>query len=147
MLNPKTSVSRGQMAISTPTNTVTGTADTYVQMAGTFTDSMLNNWSLNADGTLTFNGNDGSTFLFNGVSDLEVDKACTITYGLYKNGVLVTGAETPHTFAAASKIDNVSITRIIQLDKGDYLNVFVKSSATDTTATINTLFLTFWGEQ
>jgi len=134
------------MAISAATPTVTGAANTYVQMAGTFTDSHLNNWELNTDGTLTYTGADGAYCLFNGNSGMEVDKACKLTYGLYKNGALVPGAESPQDFAASSKISNIGITRICKLNKGDYVNVYMKSSVLTTTVTVQTLFLTFWGE-
>ncbi len=82
----------------------------------------------------------------NGVSDIKVDKACEITYALYKNGELVTGAETPHSFASASKYSTISITTLITVNPGDYFEAWAKSDDATVTLTINSLKILFFGE-
>ena len=137
---------RGQEKLSTPNNTTTVTANTYIKIDGVFIDGSVSGFSLDPSGILTYTGN-GGAFLFNGVSDLEVNKASTTTYGLFLNGVLLTGAETPHDFTAASKTESISITSIIVIaSNGDEFEVYGKSSEANTIITVKTLQITFWGE-
>lgn len=121
--------------------------DTFVKVGGVWSNGDFNQLGFDYDGTgkITFNGKDGSLILFNGVSDLKVRLQAEITYALYKNGVLVSNAQTVHTFTAVSKLSNISITNILEMNKHDYYEVYVKSD-TATTITINTLFLTFMGD-
>ena len=85
--------------------------------------------------------------MINGVSDLEVDKACEIYYALEVNGTPQSTIMTPHTFAASSKIENISITRFAMLNNGDQFRVVTKSDTASTTLTAHTLFLTILGQQ
>ena len=137
---------RGQAELTAAANTVCANIGQWYQMAGVFTDTYNRGFTTAAGGTVTYNGPDGRIFLFNGASDLQVDKASTITYALYVNGALVTDAQTPHTFTAASKIDNISITRMVELNNGDAMTIRMMSDTLATTVTVNTLFITFWGE-
>jgi hypothetical protein len=84
-------------------------------------------------------------YMLNGTSDVEVNKACQITYALFLNGVLAPGAESPHTFAASSKIDTLAITAIIHLVKGDYLEVYAKTDTASALLTPSTLQVTLFG--
>ena len=140
-------ICKGQMALSASQVTTLTTADLYYKIAGTWGDGLLENFEIDAGGKLTFNGCSGTGFLFNGVSDLKVDKVCTLTYGLYLNGSLVSGAETPHDFTAASKVESISITKIISLTPGDEIEIYAKSNAATTSLTSETLLITMWGEQ
>jgi hypothetical protein len=138
-------ISHGQLRLSEYTDTVLTEADVYSKVSGTFIDGDCCNFEV-VDNSLVSNCGDNSAFLFNGVSDLEVNKACTIHFALFKNGSLVERAETPHTFVTPSKTSNISITSIINLDKGDTLEVFCKSSEVNTTLSLKTLNVTLWGE-
>ena len=42
---------------------------------------------------------------------------------------------------------NISITSIIILDPGDYVQVWAKSDTASTTITVETLQITLWGEK
>lgn len=98
-----------------------------------------------SDGTLIKTGNSG-VFLMNGVSDLEVDKACKIFYGLVVNGVVVDHEVTEHTFSNQAKIENISITALATINAGDTIEVWCKGDGTaGVTMKIAKLDVTFWG--
>jgi len=99
-----------------------------------------------AGGTLTKTSRDG-TFLMNGVSDLEVNKACTVYYGLFLNGSIVAGEITPHTFTVQSKVENISITAIAELALDDEVEIKVLGDGVTSgvTVTAHKLDVTFWG--
>lgn len=146
MIGTSNGHSHAGQAIDVSTPTTLSVADQYYQINGPFSPMSLSRFIHNIDGTLTCVGGK-DCFLFSGASDLEVNKACKITYGLFKNGTLVAGAETPHDFAAQSKIENISITAILSgIKANDYFDVRAKSSVSDTILTVATLLITFWGE-
>lgn len=143
----KTPNSRGQMSIATGTTLAFGGTNTYQKVVGTWADGFSNNFTIsNANDRITYTGTQTMVFLFNGVADASVDKACITTFGLYKNGTLITGAETPHGFTSASKIGTVSIARLIELKQGDFLEVWAKVDTSAVTITFNTLSISFFGE-
>jgi hypothetical protein len=141
------SVNKGHMHITGTNDTICTLVDTYYKMSGTFSNSLNKNFTTTAAGELIHTGPDNSIYQFDGVSDLAVNKASVITYGLFVNSTLVPGAETPHTFAAASKIANIAITEIITLNNGDSIDIHMKSDTASTTVTVNTLFIRCWGEE
>lgn len=97
-------------------------------------------------GTLIKTNNDNN-FLVNGVSDLEINKAATIFYGLAVNGNIISHEITEHTFSAASKIENISITASADLKLNDEVEIWVKGDGTlGVTVTVNKLDVTFWSE-
>lgn len=136
---------RGQLRLTAPADTDTTTTNTYVKIVGTFDDGLANDFTI-VGNKLKWNGNDGTVFLVNGSSDLSVDKTCKTHYGLFKNGVLIPGAETPHDFPASLKVSSISITGIVSLDKNDEIDVHVKSDTLNTKISVSTLRVTFWGE-
>ena len=134
---------RGQIRLTSPNPTTLTTIDQYYQLLGTFDNGVARNFSINPDGTLTCLK--AGPYLVNGVSDLEVDKACKITYGLHINDTLVDIAQTPHDFSSANKTSNISITGIVPLNVGDEITIWARSDTATTEITVNTLFVTFWG--
>ena len=89
----------------------------------------------------------GATFLVNGVSDLDINKAATISYGLAINGSVVPHEVTTHTFTSASKIENISITALAAISENDTIEIWAKGDGTaGILLTINKLDVTFWGE-
>ena len=131
--------------ISTPANTTLTNAGQYYQIVGVFTPMDLSFFTHNVDGTLTYKG-PSSHFLFTGASDVGADKACELTYGLFKNGILVSGAETPVSITVPDKTANISITGISVLIKDDAFDVRAKSDQASTVLTVKTLSTTFWGK-
>lgn len=118
----------GQAVLTVPTQQIFAAPDTYQKIVGVFTDLGTNHkFILEANGgKLTYQGKSNTPVLFNGVSDLSVNKACTVTYALFLNGALVPRAETPHTFTAAAKTEGISITGLPPLNNGDELEIYVK---------------------
>lgn len=108
--------------------------------------SSLNGFSV-TDGTLT-KISSGSKFLVNGVSDLKVNKACTIFYGLSINGSVVSGQITEHTFTSTSKIENISITAIADISIDDEIEIWAKGDGVISGVQLTPVKLdvTFWGE-
>lgn len=135
---------RGKLRLQAPAETTALEVDTYIKVAGVFSDGYAKGFVI-VDNALVWKGVDGMCFLLNGVADLRVSKVCTLTLALFKNGELVTGAETPHVFTSPAKTSNLSITDLIMLNQNDSLDVYVK--VTDPTAiiTVESMSLTFWG--
>jgi hypothetical protein len=143
----KTPNNRGQMHLATGTTLAFAATDTYEKIVGTWTDGCANNFVVDdVNDRITYTGKQTMCMLMNGVSDCQVNKNCQISYALYRNGSLVTGAETPHTFQAVAKYSNISITTLLNINSGDYFEVFAKCDAGDTTLTINSLKILFFGE-
>lgn len=89
----------------------------------------------------------GSVYLFNGVSDLEVNKACTIFYGLALNGNVLSGEITKHTFSVVANIENIGITALADLSINDEIEIWAKGDGTaGIIMTIDKLDVTFLGE-
>jgi len=141
------SKSKGQIRLSAPTTTeLSATPDTWKAIAGVFVDGQCNCFTLSADGILTYNGDKSQDFLFSGASDLQADKNCILTYGLYVNGTLVGEAQTPVTIDHANSFGSIGITSIVNLSKDDYLQIWVKSDTANTDVGVQTLNVTLWGE-
>ena len=139
---------KGCHHLTTPATITCTDAETYYKITGTFGDGDNCNCGFTYDGTgrITYNGED-AYFLLTGVSDVSADKVCTITYGMYMNGSLVTGAETPHSFPNASSTTNISISNIIKLTNGDYIETWVKSDTASTDVDVQNLMLTLLGDR
>ena len=107
---------------------------------------VLNTGFTESGGTITKTVKKGK-FSLNGTSDVSAGKPGTIYYGLFVNGILVDQSETPHTFNSANKIDNISITAVIEIDKDDTLEVMARGDvgASGQSITVETLHTTFWG--
>lgn len=134
----------GQIQLATPEAEDLVVASQYYKIPGVFTASDCGRFECTTAGVLTYKGRSG-IFQLSGVSDVQVDKACTITYGLYLNAALVPEATTPHTFLATSKISNISIVSLIELVYGDDLEVYAKSDTSNTLLSLSTLRVTLFG--
>lgn len=137
---------KGQLKLTAGSPVLLAVIDNYYKVAGTYGDGECHCFELDATGRLTYRGENACTFLFVGTSDVLADKTCTIHYGLYLNGEVISGEETPATFEHANSYKNISINRIVTLNPNDYVEVHAKSDTTNTTITPSTLALTFWGE-
>lgn len=94
---------------------------------------------------LVYDWDSGVHFHFVGISDLSSDKVSTITYWLFVNGSLLTGQETSVSFSSANKPVSISTIAIVNLNKNDYIEIWVKSDTASTTLTFNQLVITaFW---
>ncbi len=124
-------------------------ADSFYVIQGIWTDGDECNFGFEYDGLgkITYKAQDGVFFLLNGVSDLQADKVCTVTYALVANGTVDTTFQTPTDFTAANKISNISITNFIKSQRGDFYQVAVKSNVANTQVIHNTLQLTFLGDR
>jgi hypothetical protein len=97
-------------------------------------------------GTLTKTAG-AAIFLVNGVSDLEVNKACSITYGLAINGSVIPHETTLHTFSVQSKMSNISITALAEISENDTIEIWCKGDGTaGIEVCIPKLDVTFFGE-
>jgi len=132
-----------EMHITTIQTPSLATAGTYYKLTG-FSGVNLKNFTV-ADNKLTFNGI-AKKFFVNGVSDVAVNKACTLSYALYLNGAIVSHEVTPHTFSASSKTTNISIVAIADLSPADYIEIWAMSDANNTDLEIHKLDLVLWGD-
>lgn len=141
----KISLYRGQSRLTAEADTILTNANQYYHILGVYSDGNALGFTTLVDGKITFNGHDGTAFIMNGVSDLAVDKNCKLSYGLYKNGVLIPGAESPHDFEHANQTILLAINFLITLNKNDYLEVYAKSDIAATTLTVTSLVTTYMG--
>lgn len=137
----KRNIYRASMRVDTPSATTITDADTYYQIAGTFTDGETYGFTVATDGTITYNGIGDRLFLVLGNSDLDVDQACKITYALEKNDIIDTTSATPHDFVSPSKVGAIGINRIVKLNNGDVLKIKAKSDTAEISLTAETLYL------
>lgn len=133
----------GKLRLSASSNITCTNADQYYQITGTFTDDGDNIGFTTSDSTDDIKSNiGGKLYHLVGVSDVGVDKACKLTYSLFKNGS-DTGKSTPHDFDSPSKTENISITDLINIANGDEFDIRVKSDQANTIASVNTLNVIF----
>jgi len=139
---------RGCQGLTSPEETVCTLADNYYKISGTWSGATNLGFFRDGSGKLIYKNGANINFLLNGTSDVKADKNCLLTYALFKNGVLVSGAETPHTFNNANSFVNISITAFVQgLKYDDYLEVYCKSDQANTKITSETLTITLLGSQ
>lgn len=132
---------RGQLILTAPSSFTLTNADEYYTIPGAFADGFNLGIETSVDGVMTYTGF-GNIMRIVGVSDLEVDRACEITYAFFREGLLVPGAQTPHGFVSPSKTANISITAIMEAAKNNYMSVRVKSDVAGTVVNIRTLVVT-----
>jgi hypothetical protein len=134
----------GLISLTSQQTTSLVVANNYYPISGVFSDNALDNGFItNSNGVLTYTGTTPAKFLVVGTSDCSVSKGCKLTYGLFKNGTLLSGAETPHDFVATAKSQNISISTIIALNTSDTIRVHSKSDQVSTDLSIQTMSLTF----
>jgi hypothetical protein len=133
----------GMIKLATPLAVNLETAGQYYKIPGTYDTGVLSyHFTVNAAGKLTYNGPKG-IFLMNGISDVQVNKLCTITYATKKNAEFL--SDTSHIFATADRNETLATTNLVQLVQGDYLEVYAKSTTVNTLVTPATLKVTFYG--
>jgi hypothetical protein len=133
----------GQFRLSEAVNIVCEIAETFYKIDGEFANGQACAFAIE-NNKLVYKGASGRCFLLNGVSDLAVNKACEVAYVMYLNGVAVLSTTTPHTFTAAAKTSNISVTGIVVLNKGDTVETYVKTNDNDITVSVKTLAVTLW---
>jgi hypothetical protein len=144
MIGPGKLKLHGQLRLSEQTDTVCTLADTWYKISGTMIDGCECGFRVGGN-KLTYTGPSGMVFSFNGTSDVRVSKASILTYGLFRNGELITSAQTPHTFPASARIQNLSITSLCELNQNDEMEVYMKSSEAGLTASVYSLNINFMG--
>lgn len=139
---------RGQMGLdcSTPLVVDIISANTYQLVEGTWCDGSNNLFTISGN-TLKYTGIEDVVVFFAGHSDLQVSKVGQLSYGLYKNGQLVSGAETPHTFVTSAKTSTISIAKIIELSYNDELEIWVKYDDDSAELTIYSLTILCWANK
>lgn len=144
MIGPGIQKLHGQLKLNTATDTTLPNKDIYTKITGVFTDGEAKGFIV-SNNNLIYTGPSGVVFLFNGSSDVEVNQACQIYYGLHINDNLVEDAQTPHDFVNPSKVAHIGITALIKLNQGDVLNAYVKSDTDNTIVSVKTFDITLWG--
>jgi hypothetical protein len=139
---------RGQLTLTVPAETTLAVAGTYYKIDGIFTDGAACGFKVE-ENKLIYQGPSGVCFLMNGVSDISVNKACELSYALFLNGEIYTDpnggtAETPHTFPASARTQTMAITALMELNNGDEIEIYAKSSEALTIMTARTLRVTFF---
>ena len=132
------------MRLSEATNTTLATAEEYTKISGTFIDGNHRGFEVE-NNSLVYKGPSAVCFHFSGASDVKSNKACEMTYALYKNSELVESAQTPHTFPAAARISTISITDIVELNQDDVLEIYAKSDTENTVISVLNLVIVAWG--
>lgn len=138
--------SRGQMNIDLWTVVVWGRANTYQKIEWKWADINSNNFYVD-DGhdRILYTWAESMCMLMNLVSDVNVDRVCSVNYAVYINSRFVDWLETLQTFVNPSKYQNISTASIIDVKEGNNFEIWVKFSEDDVTMTINSLkLILFW---
>ena len=99
----------------------------------------------NVNGQITYDGPGNFGVLFIGTADIEVDKACRITFQLFKNGVAIPGIHSVKDFFSPAKIGTLAKAHGMDIGVGDVIEVKAKSSVALTTISVTTMSLVFKG--
>lgn len=94
---------------------------------------------------LKFTGTSGTWVDFDGTANVESDKAATVTFELYVNGVLKIGTPVEYVSAGIAAPRQFAASTRIQLNNDDEIIIKAKSDTTNTTITIYTLGCTIGG--
>lgn len=125
--------------------TLTDTAIWY-KLDTNIVDGLCSGFTLDASGRLTHTGINGSNYLFVGASNVLTDKACELKFALYKNGSRLPDVTTPIHISASAKYAEIAVNRGMNINKGDYFEVFVNSDVANTALTVAFFSVIFWGE-
>jgi len=130
----------GESMLSTG-NIVTATnAEQYYKIGGVWDETPLNTgWVATTNNHLT--ANVSGRYLYIGRALVSVNKPCTITLALYKNGELF--MSTDYGFANSSVFATIVNTDIMFVDKDNVFELYVKSSATLTDIEVKSIGIIF----
>jgi hypothetical protein len=128
-----------QLGLAAAADVLLVTAGTAQKVPGLADGSSLNFEA--GDSQLTHRFYQGC-YHFTGAADVSVDKACTLTLELRKNGN-PTGLRSPHTFTASAKKEVLAITRLVDFVRDDVFTVWAESDTDNTTVTFSTLNVVF----
>lgn len=96
-------------------------------------------------GKLTYTGTSDKKLVFIGDSDIKADNLnCKVTFGLFKNGILVPYAFTPSDFTALNRINSIGINDIVPVCENDYLEVRAMCNIAGVTVTIDSFHTTYF---
>lgn len=128
-------VVQGGASLNYPTQ-ITASTD-WVEITGNFTNYDDNGKFSIINEELTYNGDSCSAIMV-GSSNLKAAKVSVVEYALAINGT-VSSIQTQHTFGNAQSIEHISATGHLQLQNGDTLKIFAKSSTSNNNLDIITL--------
>lgn len=136
----------GGHRLSVAEDTVCAIAGTHYKIGGTWVCNSVHNGAFYLDGLGKItNLINNITYLLLGGSSLSVSAACKVYYMMYKNGAFL--FETPHDFTSSSKIGFIGTNGKVDVNKGDYFEVYVRTDVNSVTVTSHTLMLSFWGDR
>lgn len=113
------------------------TADTYENIPlATVSAKCVKSFSIVND-TFIYSGGDlegvGKDMSVHGFAYLTVDKACTLTISLFKNGVVENGLVVPIVLAPQTKDDIFIMLEMMAINTNDVIELKIKSSVANTT--------------
>jgi len=130
----------GESMMSTGHTVVATTDEQYYKIGGVWDETPLNTgWVSTTNNHLT--ANVSGRYLYIGRALVSVNKPCTITLALYKNGELF--KSTDYGFANSSVFATIVNTDIMSVDKDNIFELYVKSSATLTNIEIKNISIIF----
>lgn len=136
----------GMISLEIPDTLTFTDADTYYPIPGTFSinPELISGFTLAADGKLTYTGK-GRRVILGGTTDLSISGVgiAKVTYGLFKDDVLVPRAETPHDFDVVDSTENFSITGADIVSNGEVYQIKAKCSDAGRTISPSTLNVIF----
>lgn len=125
--------------ISSPTNTTITTAATYYPISGTFTNSPIEGFSAATTYTPGIKYNEFKTqyFEIDWHSSLVSDTSnVTVSLGIKKNGVLISGSVMSQYCKNASQIYTLSGTCVVELAENDEIQLVITSDSNGNVVTI-----------
>jgi len=120
------------------------TPGTYYRVAGIYQLWNKAGFTIDVDGVITYTGK-GGDFMVVGMSDIEVNKDCTINYGTRVNGQIA--GVTNHVFYALGRMGPINSTVIFSLHTGDEVEFWAASDTANTTFQSLTAKVSFYGHE
>lgn len=118
------------------------TAGQYYPIVGPWTNRLVENYSVSANGILTFTGPTG-VFHYAPSITYIMEKACTVTFATFKNDVLLT--ETAVIQPATNLNGIVSRSSLVVVETNDTHDIRVKTTIANNSITIGTSRVVYHG--
>jgi len=134
----------GQTGLNAPSTTPCAIAGTWYPVVGTFTDEVDINEGFVVDAG-DFKSLTCCKATFGGSGNFSVNKTCSITIGLFVDGVNLAKANTVIDFNASARTLPASRTVAFLVDVGEVLDIRVKSNTVSTDVTVSELNALFIG--
>jgi len=129
------------LSLGTTISATLTTPGTWYEISSSDLITVCNNNFTNVDGSMTYTDTMSRKIKFMGSSAFSTDKACTLEFGVFVNGVFVENAHSKVDIVATTKLGGFSENACLDLKQGDVITIRAKSDTATTEITVSILSL------